>query len=282
MGLRELETRGPALRALTLPEHIEGLESAVARYGTWKPIGSDFDHQPALVRHDLVILHTMVGSLEGTYEMFKGDGYVGVESHFGVGSDGTIWQFTDTAHTADANLDANDRAISVETADSGVGFPEWTGENVPAWTDDQVQALAELVAWACKTHGIPCVAVHTSLPSARGIGYHRLGINPWRVDGGESWSPSDGKICPGDRRVAQIPTVIAKANDILKGVQVPPPPPKPPGHYARELAVQHALGGAIHAVDAFKADFPEQHLFDEMVTRWRADWQVVSSAVKAG
>jgi hypothetical protein len=83
---------------------------------------------------NIVCAHTMVGSLAGTDSQFKRDGFGGVESHFGVGHDGTIYQWQDTDYEADANLNGKD-VISIETADTGTGFPSWSGENVPAWTD---------------------------------------------------------------------------------------------------------------------------------------------------
>src|SRR5439155_775966 len=59
-----------------------------------------------------------------------------------------------------------------------------------------------------------------SKPASRGIGTHRLGIQHslgidrvpgWLVTGGERWSSAIGKECPGDARVAQLPSIIAAA-----------------------------------------------------------------------
>lgn len=181
----------------------------------WRPLASQ---QPSkMSAHNLIILHTMVGSLWGTDSYFAQNGYGGTESHFGVGHDGEILQWVDLECRADANLDANDDAISIETADLGDGFPDWSGSNVPAWTADQIEAIAQIVAWCCARWSIPCVLVPDSKPGRRGIGYHRQGIDPWRVDGGEEWSTSEGKVCPGDRRVGQVDDVIRRANEILSG-----------------------------------------------------------------
>jgi hypothetical protein len=168
-----------------------------------------------MTRYDLVIAHTAVGSLEGVYNYFRRDGYGGAESHFMVGYDGTVWQFQDTQYQAEANGAANRRAISIETADIGIGFQRWDtadGGAVPAWTNAQLDALVKLIGWICTTHNIPRVAVTDSLPSRRGIAYHRLGVPGYAVPNGEIWSSSRGKTCPGPRRIAQLPGIIARLN----------------------------------------------------------------------
>lgn len=188
----------------------------------WRPLGPE---QPAkMSAHDLIILHTMVGTLWGTDSYFMDGGYTGVESHFGVGFDGEVLQWTDLESRADANLDDNFNAISIETADMGEGFPAWGGSDVPAWTDAQIEAIAQIVAWCCKLKNIPCQLVPDSKAGRRGIAYHRQGVDSiplyqptYRVSGGRHWSTKIGKVCPGDRRVAQVPEVIKRASEILAG-----------------------------------------------------------------
>lgn len=185
--------------------------------------------QPLMTAHDVICLHTMGGRLSGTDAFFRRDGYDGTESHFGVGADGLICQWQDLARTADANLDGNHRVISIETADVGDPFPAWdtrTG-NVPAWTPAQLDALAGLIAWLCARFDIPPVAIPDSRPGRRGVGWHRLGIDPWRAPGGEKWSAARGKVCPGDRRIAQIPGLVAAAAALLNSPTAAPPPPTP-------------------------------------------------------
>lgn len=185
-----------------------------ARYlrAEWRPLGEQT--QPRMSAHDLIVLHTMAGTLAGTDEFFRDRGYGGTESHFGVGADGVVLQWQDLEHTADANGDGNRRCISIETADRGAGFPTWSGSDVPAWTDRQLAALAELLAWLANRYRIPLQLVADSRPGRRGVAYHRLGIDPWRVAGGEKWSTAAGKVCPGDRRIAQIPDLIDEARRI--------------------------------------------------------------------
>jgi hypothetical protein len=184
----------------------------------WRPLGPG-NPPTRMARHDIICLHTMVGYLKSTDDMFDDQGYTGVESHFGVGGiwgsdkaaklDGVIYQWVDTEYRADANLDGNHRLISIETADN---TPQRAAD-ILAWTPNQVRAIIRLVAALCKHYDIPAVLVPDSKPGRRGIAYHRQGIDPWRVSGGETWSSSRGKECPGDRRIAQI------RNEIIPGVR---------------------------------------------------------------
>jgi hypothetical protein len=195
----------------------------MARYpgAAWRPLANNWAGQRVMARHDIICLHTMVGSLWGTDAFFRSDGYGGTESHFGVGHDGETLQWQDTSRRAEANLNGNHRIISIETADRGPGFGRWDARDasaVPAWTPAQVERIAQIIAWACRTHSIPCELVPDSRPTRRGVGYHRQGISGWGlVPGGEVWSSARGKACPGNRRVAQIPRVIARAATILTG-----------------------------------------------------------------
>lgn len=192
----------------------------------WRPLASNWASQGRLTTPDLICIHTMVGSLVGTESYFRsgnGAGFAGTESHFGTGYDGEIRQWQDTAYRADANLNGNHRIISIENADYGPGFPAWNlndGGQVPAFTPAQAEANAQILAWAHRVHGIPLVLVPDSKPGRRGVCYHRQGCDPYRVAGGEKWSNAYGKVCPGNRRIAQIPSIIARARQIV-GASVP-------------------------------------------------------------
>jgi len=201
----------------------------------YKPLGPQTE--PRMTGHDIVCLHTMVGYLSSTDAYFRtanGAGYQGTESHFGVGGrwgkdgtlglDGTVWQWQDLAYQADANLDGNPTVISVETADNAA-------RPIQPWTPLQCEGIARLLAWLCSVEahaecpsswtchreGIPLALIPDTKPGRRGIGYHRQGCDPWRVLGGVRWSPSRGKDCPTEARIAQIPAVIARAIEITQG-----------------------------------------------------------------
>jgi hypothetical protein len=162
-------------------------------------------------RHDIVCLHTMAGAFAWTDQWFHQNGFGGTESHFGLAGSGRLKQWQDLDFTADANYDGNHRCISIETADRGESFPDWSGSDVPPWTEAQLDVLVELVGWLCDRYDIPRELVPDSRPGRRGIAYHRQGIPPWKDAAGELWTKlpnGNGKVCPGDNRVAQIHEVI--------------------------------------------------------------------------
>mgnify|MGYP001596412415 CR=1 FL=1 len=179
----------------------------------WRPLAAG--HPPVMARHDIVCLHTMVGNLSGTDALFKKNGWSGTESHFGIGGtwgdgkDGVIYQWVDTAYRADANLNGNHRVISIETGDNA---PR-SASDIAAWTPRQLDAIVLLVADLCQAHDIPAVLIPDTKPGRRGIGWHRQGVEHsqgvgavpgYLVPGGERWSTSTGKECPGNARVAQM------------------------------------------------------------------------------
>jgi hypothetical protein len=152
--------------------------------------------------------------------MFRRNAPTGTNSHFGTGANGEIWQWVDTAYRSAANLYGNGRVVSIENADFGPGFPSWNtndGAQVPAFTPKQIEANAQILAWANKVHGIPLELVPDSKPGRRGVAYHRQGVPGYMVPGGEQWSNSRGKVCPGNKRIAQIPQIIDRARQIASG-----------------------------------------------------------------
>ena len=174
-----------------------------------------------MAAYNFLCLHTMVGYLKSTDSYFR---TASVDSHFGIGGiwgsdaadglDGVVYQWDDTKYRSAANLNGNGDVISVETADNA---PQLSSD-IAAWTPKQCDAIVDLMVWAHNTHGIPLMLVPDTKPGRRGIAYHRQGIVPWLVSGGTQWSNSTGKVCPGDKRIAQIPGLIARANAIVAGV----------------------------------------------------------------
>ncbi|MFD5916165.1 N-acetylmuramoyl-L-alanine amidase [Kitasatospora sp. NPDC058201] len=169
------------------------------------------DEQPAIVPTQL-IFHSIAApwTPRRTYQYWRDS--TNLESHFGVGYDGSVGQFVGTETRADANAAANRRgdrtgAVSVETAADN--------DNSDPWTDAQVEALVRIGVWMHQQHGIPLRICRT--PDDPGYGYHRLH---------RSWSTS-GTACPGDARVAQFhervfPAIVARATGATA-----PPTPKP-------------------------------------------------------
>jgi len=187
--------------------------------------------QARMARHDIICLHTMVGNLTSTFNMFKQGGFTGVESHFGIGGiwgpdddaglNGVAWQFQDTDFRADANLEGNDRIISIETADNA---PQAAADIRP-WTPAQQDRIVRLVAALCQRYDIPAVLVPDSRSDRRGIAYHRQGCQHsggthpagFLQPGCEKWSTAVGKECPGPARIAQIPGIITRVRAVLAG-----------------------------------------------------------------
>ncbi|WP_367137917.1 N-acetylmuramoyl-L-alanine amidase [Saccharothrix sp. HUAS TT1] len=170
----------------------------------------------------LVILHTAVSGAESLEGYWNSPGIV-LESHFYVSQHGVIYQYVDTNVRADANVNANDFAVSIETWDGG-------NPNVP-WTDAQVNALVRLVAWICDAHGIPKRLANGAY--GNGIGWHNLYAYEWA--GGP-------RACPGPLRIPQARDVIIPR---VAGGQVPAPGPSPSpatefplpsGHYFGDIS----------------------------------------------
>ena len=174
-------------------------------------------------RYDIVCIHTIVGYAPAP------------AAHFSTSASGYIWQSRDTRYRSGANLEGNHRVIAIENEDHGPRFGAWNtadGHQVPWFTPEQVEAIAQICAWAHKTHGIPLVLCPNSKPGSRGIAYHRQGIDGnWagyayggRVAGGEVWTKATGKVCPGDRRIAQLITQIIPRARQLAGLERPEDP----------------------------------------------------------
>lgn len=188
---------------------------AVMPGATYAPI--NYDGVPEMQRYDGVVFHTIVGHDPAP------------AAHCSVGSNGELTQSRDTLYQSAACYQGNPRLIAVETEDKGDPFPEWTGGDVPAWTDAQCNTNARIAAWAHLEHDIPLVECPDSKPTSRGIGWHRLGIDgnfisgvdyPGRVPGGEIWTKYPGKECPGNRRIRQVKEKVIPLARLI--VSLPP------------------------------------------------------------
>ncbi len=154
-----------------------------------------------------IISHTMAGTLAGTDSWFRRRD-VNVETHFGIGRDGRIYQWMDTTVRADGNYKANRRpdgtgAISIETE----GYPS------EPWTREQIDALVKLHVWLMQTHtsiGRRICRTHAD----PGLGYHTMFGAPG------PWTPV-AKDCPGKKRIQQWrETVVPRVLEALDGGEV--------------------------------------------------------------
>lgn len=148
-----------------------------------------------------VVVHIMDGTLEGSEAWFNNSS-AQASSHFGTGKDGELRQWVDTADRAWAQAAGNRDHLSVENEGHG-------GDSL---TSAQIEANAQVLAWAAKKYGFK-LQLATST-SSQGLAYHALGGSAW---GGHT-------SCPGSKIIAQLPAILARAKAI-NGVTAPPPSP---------------------------------------------------------
>jgi hypothetical protein len=223
-------------------------------YAAWMPIPEALVQARITVRSG--IFHSMAGprltSIEDLRAYMARDD-IHIESTFILDFDGRMAQVCYFDQRADCNYRANAFAFSVETQDEGSATLATT-----PWSPAQVDQLAGLAAFAHLRDGVPL-----ELPprwDSGGIGYHRL--HP-------EWSVYQGKSCPGDTRVAQMPEILASAAQIVAWrpeTAVPSPnpqevvdmylithkDPKWPGHFIARVSsdtVDHAQNGDAVQVD---------------------------------
>jgi hypothetical protein len=153
------------------------------------------------IRPVLIIDHSIVGSAIGAWWYFRDRS--GLESHFIIrgrrsgSADGHIWQLMDTDRQADANLQANDKAISIETEDDG-------DPDTQPWTTAQLQSLIWLHDKLAKIH--PTIARREATDcDGPGLAYHT------KLGAPSCWTPI-AKTCPGrPARVRQWQQILLPA-----------------------------------------------------------------------
>jgi hypothetical protein len=187
----------------------------------WKPFTGK---GTSLLRRDIICVHTMVGSLSGSYSWASGAGRS--YWHFGTSGTGECWQCQGLEYRSAANLEGNPYVIPIENADHGPGFGAWSGRcgDVPPFTQAQVDKLVQLIAHLCRRFNIPATFIPDTRVGRRGIAWHRQGIPGWpEWQGGLLWSSSVGKCCPDWRRINQLKTVIVpRVQAVLAGTNPPP------------------------------------------------------------
>lgn len=137
-----------------------------------------------------VVLHVMQGTLDGTDAWFRNSSSQ-ASAHFGVGKDGRIFQWVDTADRAWAQVDGNRTWLSIEHE----------GKSGDSLIPAQLAASARVIAWMHATHGVRLQS--TDSPTGRGIGWHGMGGSAW---GGHL-------DCPGTAIRNQRPALIAAAKN---------------------------------------------------------------------
>jgi N-acetylmuramoyl-L-alanine amidase-like protein len=151
-----------------------------------------------------VVMHTMVGNLPGTIEIFNdpapgGNPANAVSAHFGIAQDGSVCQFGPIGKgwIAWAEVAGNDAWYSIEHADDG--------NTKNPLTDAQLTASAQLVEVLSRFAGFPLQV--TDSVEVPGYGTH--------VMGGAAWG---GHTCPGPGpRAGQRQQIITRAQAIRAG-----------------------------------------------------------------
>lgn len=163
------------------------------------------DNDPAIDPR-VAILHVDAGNAESLFDYFSNRSG-GIESHFFIKVNGDIEQYRNIYRQADANLDANDFAVSIETQGYGSG----------TWTVKQLESIKILLRWLNKeTEGkIPLRKIETW--NGSGIGYHTLFGAP------SHWTPV-AKTCPGPERIKQfnallVPWMKSRVKPVTNAVQ---------------------------------------------------------------
>ena len=162
------------------------LDLAGSPHGGGHMLLPEWDSQP-LITARTIIDHSQVGSTDGTFLLFRDRS--NLESHFSVrgrrsgARDGRIEQFCSIDREADANLDANRYAVSIETEDDG------DPDNQP-WTTAQLESLAWLHERLIQLRPTIPRRESRSCADPAGLGCHTLHGAP------SCWTPV-AKTCPG-------------------------------------------------------------------------------------
>lgn len=151
-----------------------------------------------------VCLHTAVSNGNSLFDFWMSDSSAGVESHMYLQKSGDLEQYMNTLRRADCQNDGNSFCISVESWDGArvVWDPRDNEDNVPPWNTAQVVALVKFLAWCHRVHDIPLRISRYWNDS--GIAWHNKYI-------GRPGFARSARLCPGKKRIAQIPGIITLA-----------------------------------------------------------------------
>lgn len=177
----------------------------------WYPGAQKMELQPesdaqVAITPTQFILHSIAApwTVRRVYEYWRDS--TNLESHFGLGFDGSLAQYIGTQTRADANAGANGRAVSLESASNL--------NHTDPWTAEQLETIVNLGVWLHQHHGLP-LRVCRSWDDP-GYGFHRL-FSQWSLG---------GTACPGDARVKQFYDYIFPEICRRAGGDVPTTPPK--------------------------------------------------------
>lgn len=191
----------------------------------WRPIPANVGPRRT-IKVNACIFHVDAGNATTLFGWFSNPS-ANASSHFYVTKAGKIEQYMDTDYVAWTSRDGSRRSIGVETQ----------GRDGEPWTAAQVEGCAKIAAWVHRTYGVPLRLMENSRSTTAGLGWHRLGIDGQfpalpsilagrqQRGGGELWSGSRGKSCPGSDRIRQMPEVLKRAKALAGQGSTPPPEP---------------------------------------------------------
>ena len=180
---------------------------------------SRFNGRPAISPGPCIILHTAVGGMSGQAMgdwQNGGGGSGGTLSHFYVDKPGCtdiLWQYGPLTTKSACSKSGDAFAWSVESWDTGQS-------PIPAWSDDQCEAIVGLLAWLHAEWGLQLVPYQGTGSKGPGVAYHSLPARqprawatpPGPASGPNPWTSSAGKVCPDTARIQQIPGLISAAS----------------------------------------------------------------------
>lgn len=133
------------------------------------------------------------------------------EAHTYTDEFGLTIQYCDLFERVAGTLNGNYRNRTHEAWNP----PESDGDlNLSGYKPAQCERFSDFLAWDSRVNGTLLRDMGNSRATSHGCGCHRYGItryDPWMTEGGEVWSTSSSKICPGTRRVQQLGGIIARA-----------------------------------------------------------------------
>jgi hypothetical protein len=164
----------------------------------------------------LLLVHTNAArgpaSLNSIYTFGSIDG--NTKPTYQVQGDGTAGKFLPSNVEQSANYKANPFSLSIETQDDG-----WPTPGDIRWKPAQAERIAEIIAFESIVNGFPIETPDTW--DGSGVGAH---TDPF---GYPLWTNSQGKVCPGSKRKAQLRDEVMPRARAIRDHWLAPPPPIP-------------------------------------------------------
>lgn len=177
-----------------------------------------------------IVLHTAVASASNLPPTGE------TKWNFYVNRDGKLYQYYAVNEATAAQVDGNRWYDSVNKRYEGfLALESWDGYGTsvwpkavadrdpgsgPAWTPEQVETIIQLLVWLHNAHGVRLVKA-TGV-QGEGVGYHSQFLRPKPQ---LRWTSSHA--CPGRKRIAQVPGIIAEAVRRTTPVKPSPTTPNP-------------------------------------------------------